>query len=125
MQILRRHLREPLVDLLLREAIGGQHGRDLLVGRDIADDGQIGLTGVEALIRGGLRRNGTGERGDRREGTRRTTMREDGFRQVWTRTNLLLITRRPGRQRAGRWLRQVPWQHDACLTSGEGVGSRA
>src|SRR3712207_6795532 len=34
MQVLRRHLSETLIDLLLGEAIGGEHRRDLLVRRD-------------------------------------------------------------------------------------------
>src|SRR5688572_18306692 len=61
MQILRRHFREPLLDLLLREAVRTEHGRDLLVRRNRADDGQVGITGVDALIRRGLRGNRTGE----------------------------------------------------------------
>src|SRR5688572_9301400 len=64
MQVLRRHLREALLDLLLREPVRGEHGRDLLVRRNRADDGQVGITGVDALIRRGLRGNRTGERGD-------------------------------------------------------------
>src|SRR5687767_6599739 len=79
MQILRRHFREPLLDLLLREAVRGEHGRDLLVGRNCADDGQVGITGVDALIRRCLRGNRTGERGNGREGQEKNNYEEDVF----------------------------------------------
>ncbi|MND07422.1 hypothetical protein D3C83_293720 [compost metagenome] len=51
MQILRRHLRETLIHLIGSETVGRQHGRYLLVRRDIADDRQVGFTRVEALVR--------------------------------------------------------------------------
>src|SRR5204862_8110146 len=78
MQILRRHLREPLIDLLLRESVRGEHGRDLIVRRDRADRRQICITRVEALIRRGLGWDRTGQSRNRREGQQKSYHEENG-----------------------------------------------
>jgi hypothetical protein len=81
-QILGRHLRETVVDLFLAEAIGREDGRNLLIRRYVADDGQIGFTRIETLIRRGLGRDRTRERGNRRERDEKGQNEEDGFGQT-------------------------------------------
>src|ERR1051326_4916550 len=77
MQILRRHLREPLIDLLSRESVRGEHGRDLIVRRDGANSRQIRVTRVEALIGCGLRWDRTGQSRHRREGQQKNYHEEN------------------------------------------------
>jgi hypothetical protein len=60
-QVLIRKLGQTLVHLFLRETMRGQHLRDLRIGRDIADEREIGIARCDALIRGGLRGHRSGE----------------------------------------------------------------
>ena len=66
-QILGRKLRDALIDLLLREAAGGQRLRDLIAGDDLANQREIRRARIKALIGDGLRRRRRGERGNRSE----------------------------------------------------------
>jgi len=56
-EIPRRELRQPLTDLLLREAASSEDFGYLLVGSDIAHQREIGVTRRQALIRRRLRRH--------------------------------------------------------------------
>src|SRR6266550_2403973 len=55
MQILTRELRNTLVHLLLREAMSSEDRSHLVVGYDVADNGDVGGASVEALVRDSLR----------------------------------------------------------------------
>src|SRR5205814_9408419 len=54
-QILTRELRDTLVYLLLREAMGSENRGHLLVAHDVADSGDVGGASVEALVRDSFR----------------------------------------------------------------------
>src|SRR5262249_4993799 len=67
-QILRRELRDLVVDLLLRQAVRRQAGSHLFVGHHVAHQSQIGFALGEALVDRRLRRHHAGERRHRRHG---------------------------------------------------------
>ena len=67
-----------------------ENGGDLVVRCDVTNDRQIRFTGVEALIRCSLRRDGAGERGDRRKNHEKGNYEEDGFRHTFGHEQYLL-----------------------------------
>jgi hypothetical protein len=44
--------------------MSGEDGGHRIIGGDVADDREVGATGLEALVCSGLRRNGTSEHRD-------------------------------------------------------------
>src|SRR6185503_21189874 len=104
-----------LIDLLFRESVRAEHGRDLLVRGDAANDREVRFTRIEALIRRGLRWDRTGECGDRRKGQEKGNDKENGNRQTFGHEQTSFFfpapraaTRRPKRLRLVRGARRVP-----------------
>jgi len=61
MQILIRKLGEPIVDLLLAEAVGSEDLGHPSVRSDVANEREISVSRGDTLIRGSLRWKGSGE----------------------------------------------------------------
>jgi hypothetical protein len=117
MHVLRRHLREALIDLLFCETVRGQNGRNLIIRRYFADRRQVGITGIEALVRRGLRWDRASQRGYRREYDEKSYNEEDGFRQTLGHgtTSFSYPAPRPATRRRGDF-GNFPGQQDSCLT---------
>src|SRR5947199_70736 len=61
MKIPLGELGQTLIDFLLRESMGSESSGHLIVGHNIPDQGEIGVTRFETLVRRGLRRNRRGK----------------------------------------------------------------
>src|SRR6266567_7754959 len=85
----------------------GEDLRHFLAGGDVAHEREVGVTGVEALIRGGLRGDRTGERRDGREGQKKNDdeqrIQTSGHGTTSLVSSTTTASRLSGSKRVARW----------------------